>query len=967
MQGDTYSPLLHEETVMSLSQRLSAAVGRFKPRSSSRRRHQRRHRLETLEPRSLLSAVPIGDVSAYAFNSNPGARATLYLDFDGHQEAEYGRFDDIDIPAYNLPGSDEATFDLEELSNIETIFRTVAEDYAPFNINVTTVDPSLNGAASSGDAFANGVGLRVAIGGNSFDLDDGFEAGGYAMSGAFQNEHPNVVFAFAYYPDDSTTAFHEKQIANTAAHEAGHAFALSHQVDIDADGILQDYYDPGSGVRATIMGNPASPHARATWAKGPIGIDINGDTIDIGDQPDPADMLIFDEMQILASTSQDHLPEILVEHDFVPNGFGYRYDDHGDSQWTASTMEFADADPLKGIYEAGLRAEGIISQTTDVDYFRFPVTGAEGESIRVYASVKVALPSPNLDAVLELWDAGGTMLDSYDVQDTSLMSLNAEIATEVEPGTYYLAVRSHGDYGDVGQYTLHAREVGGPRIIHAVPHTDHLRVVFNDRIDTDSFTPEDVTITDGTGATIPANQINIVAVDQRERSFDVFFPAYSTVDGVQIAIGPGVRDMYGITMDQDQDLRNGELPRNANPTDDVFRFEDFTSPRVTNVEVEAGKITIHFSEPMNPATIAPAIHLMDPSGNLVPVTGGPTTATSTSFEIPVATFPVGGFDLAIDTDARDRFGNALAEPYEFSIRDDDGPSVKGIGLDETIAIGAKSTKSLAGHDLVVTFDESMDPMSFDTSDVRIHRLNVTPDGRLIRSPVNVAGVDEYTGAGFGGDKGDRNRRFQVSFDNVSWGTYEVVIGPHVTDLFHNEMNQDEDQLNGELGKFGNDDRYVSTFEIRPTVLDKPGSFVDERLATLIDLGEGPIDPRYLKDLEVIDPRTVNPPISMVGDDLFSKSSGKYGGTYDGGKYAQPASLVDRAFAETDKWTLDPMSSPSTKTTAIEFGSMDDEIETLAFSKLSAPLPSTKTVAASNSLQKSYSPLTAGMLGGAFFK
>lgn len=62
----------------------------------------------------------------------------------------------------NNPGSFSAT----ELSNIRAIWRWVAEDFAPFDIDVTTEDPSLTAPESDW--------VRAAIGGSSYTY---FKAG----------------------------------------------------------------------------------------------------------------------------------------------------------------------------------------------------------------------------------------------------------------------------------------------------------------------------------------------------------------------------------------------------------------------------------------------------------------------------------------------------------------------------------------------------------------------------------------------------------------------------------------------------------------------------------------------------------------------------------------------------------------------------------------------------------------------
>src|SRR6476620_5808821 len=95
----------------------------------------RRIGFEQLEPRSLLTALALPQLA-----SRPGAPATLYLDFDGNVERQWGAHANVVTPAYDTDGN-PASFSAAELAAIREIWSRVAEDYAPFNVNVTTVAP----------------------------------------------------------------------------------------------------------------------------------------------------------------------------------------------------------------------------------------------------------------------------------------------------------------------------------------------------------------------------------------------------------------------------------------------------------------------------------------------------------------------------------------------------------------------------------------------------------------------------------------------------------------------------------------------------------------------------------------------------------------------------------------------------------------------------------------------------------
>src|SRR5262245_23135601 len=78
--------------------------------------------LECLEDRIVPS------LSVPAYNSVPGARATLYLNFAGDFESQWGSWTNITTPAFDTD-SDPTNFSQSELNAIHDIWQSVAEDY----------------------------------------------------------------------------------------------------------------------------------------------------------------------------------------------------------------------------------------------------------------------------------------------------------------------------------------------------------------------------------------------------------------------------------------------------------------------------------------------------------------------------------------------------------------------------------------------------------------------------------------------------------------------------------------------------------------------------------------------------------------------------------------------------------------------------------------------------------------------
>jgi len=150
---------------------------------------------------------------------------------------------DIVTAAYNFEG--DSSFTDTELARIQGIWQPVAEDFLPFDVNVTTRDPGSADLAKSGTGDA-AWGIRVVIGGNGSWYNSG--AGGVAYVGSFNWSSDAPVFVF----EDNLANGHEKYTAEATSHEIGHSLGLSH------DGASGTTYYRGHGDGETgwapIMG-----------------------------------------------------------------------------------------------------------------------------------------------------------------------------------------------------------------------------------------------------------------------------------------------------------------------------------------------------------------------------------------------------------------------------------------------------------------------------------------------------------------------------------------------------------------------------------------------------------------------------------------------------------------------------------------------------------------------------------------
>ena len=364
----------------------------------------------------------VGSVTAGTLpqlNSNLGAKATVYLDFDGHFEASWGSYSNIVTPAFSQDG-DTTTFTDGELETITKIWMAVAEDYAPFNVNVTTVEPP---------SFANGVAVRVSIGGNGSWT--GGTYGGVSYVNSFTSSIPNTAFVFS-----SNLYNNAKYVAEASSHEAGHAFGLRHQSTYGSNGRLVQTYSTGTGDgRAPIMGNSYSATRGLWW----YGTSTSSTTIQ-------------DDMAVISRSA---------------NGFGYRADDHGNSINSATLLVVSGNE---------IAAAGLIATTSDVDFFA--VSTATGQ-----ITLTVDVPQfNNLDTRLELRNSAGVVIASA----APATAFGATITVSVEGGDYWLVVASQGNYGDVGNYSVSgtivvsANAVAAPSNLQAAVTTGGIELSWTD-------------------------------------------------------------------------------------------------------------------------------------------------------------------------------------------------------------------------------------------------------------------------------------------------------------------------------------------------------------------------------------------------------------------------------------------------------------------------------------------------------
>jgi hypothetical protein len=226
--------------------------------------------------------------SVFTLHSRPSAPLTILLDFDGHVTT-HTAWNRGGVSINSAPfGRDSTTSSLSvaEVAEIEAVWRIVAEDFAPFDVDVTTVDPGEDALQHSGAGDVE-YGTRIVISPTDDWFGDGY--GGVAYIGSFKSDNPAFVFS------DNLGSF--KSIGDAASHETGHTLALRH------DGTSAKSYYSGHGTWGPIMGTSYS-RVLAQWSRG----EYAG-----------------------ANNDEDDL-EVLTD------ALGHRVDDHGDTASTATLL-----------------------------------------------------------------------------------------------------------------------------------------------------------------------------------------------------------------------------------------------------------------------------------------------------------------------------------------------------------------------------------------------------------------------------------------------------------------------------------------------------------------------------------------------------------------------------------------------------------------------------------------------------
>ena len=229
-------------------------------------------------------------------NSLPGAPTAIYLDFDG---------EGANAP-YDVDGN-PATFNATEAATITEAWRQVSVYFSMFNVNVTTVKPTV--------PFA-------------WHVTSPSISGGYSYVGVFPNSSPQ---SFNQAGDARTRV-------SGIVHEVGHNFGLQHQSNYDLLGNKTAEYSSGfDSLHGPLMGVDYAQNVHK-WFIG---------------HPSNSASSLQDDIAVIAGK---------IKARQTGNADGFRVDDYGGTIATAQALTATDG---------SRSVNGIIERMADVDAFSF--------------------------------------------------------------------------------------------------------------------------------------------------------------------------------------------------------------------------------------------------------------------------------------------------------------------------------------------------------------------------------------------------------------------------------------------------------------------------------------------------------------------------------------------------------------------------------------------------------------------
>ncbi|MCA9135141.1 MAG: Ig-like domain-containing protein [Planctomycetales bacterium] len=381
-----------------------------------------------------------------------------------------------------------------------------------------------------------------------------------------------------------------------------------------------------------------------------------------------------------------------------------------------------------------------------------------------------------------------------------------------------------------------APDLAGPTVIESTPDAGHpgpidqIDLIFSEPIQDGTFTVDDVASFDGPGGAIPINSVDRVS----ESHYRITFPLQDAWGTYQLVVLPDIFDLAGNPLDQDGDGNGGdpildrfELAFEIELWQDASTVIDFSSQYSATswsaAQAIGGPDTLVYAD--SRTAWAPS----SPNGNLETLTVGfavpvrstgaiiretygngfvvmvearevetglyhvvstepdgsqPGTPVDHFVTWPMTQYDVDAIRITIDTN------------HTFGFEEIDAVKLRGVVAPDTTGPRIVATNPDTAHSgpidhIDLIFSEPIDPATFTVADVA---SLVGPNGSISVDAIQQVSDDTY--------------RMLFATQN-DFGNYSFIIGPEISDVAGNLMDQNENGIQGEPVA----DRFTAAFDV----------------------------------------------------------------------------------------------------------------------------------------------------------